>query len=264
MISLKLFIRLSISIRELKVLLAVKKGVTWILENRSSGWTTTRDTLYASWAIGEAGKILWKAQLTDIIVSINDEVHKKFHYNPEADPIQALDTLYQMREIYLDNFKKQGSYKLSVTSSNLETNVAFEIKKYYDRERGKEEVAPTTSIECNWPSKNLKVGQTTKITVNVKPHVSTVNALMVEIPVPAGFLYDINSITSDLTWRCEYNPKSKYIACFISQLSHSSNLTVPLTAKLPGAVISNPCRAFEMYRPSGAAFSTLQRITISS
>jgi len=251
---------------------AAKKGIDWILDQRSTGWTTTRDTLYASWAIGEAGQFLFKPRATEIIVSLNDEVYRTFHYDPETDPIKALDTLYQMRAIYLDKFKKPSTNKLSVTSSSLETNVSFEVKKYYDKEQIKTKTNPppppptkllNTVIESVWSSRSYKVGQSTIVTVNIKPK-EQLNALMVEIPVPAGFSYDLSSIRSETKWRYEFNPNLKQIACFVSSLSKKSTITVPLNAKLPGIVMANPCRAFEMYRPDGVAFSAVHNITINS
>jgi len=148
---------------------AVQRGLDWILERRYGGWNSTRDTLYSSWAIGEVAHLLWKSKSTNITLLINDKVYCTYNYDP-SDPIKALDTLYQMREIHID-IKNSGINTISVNSSNMETNISFKEKKFYLSPCISDIIehlqSATTLISCGWPKHSVKVGDVVFLKISI-------------------------------------------------------------------------------------------------
>jgi len=243
------------------VIKAVSKAMNYILnQRRASGWISTRDTLYASWAIGEAGKILWKPKSSVVTIIINESIFRSFSYDPSE--VNSLDMLYQMREVFAD-ILNHGNNVIAVKSSGIEANIMFEIKKYY-AEGVWQSLKAKTDITADWDQHQYKVGQDACLTVNVSPK-EKLDALMVEIPIPAGFLLvTLSDISpSGKEWHKEWNENSKKIACFISKLEDGTDITVKLTALLPGKMIANPCRAFEMYHPDDVAVSAMRTLEIT-
>jgi len=193
---------------------------------------------------------------TEVCISVNGTIFRSLVYDP-SNEVSAIDSIYQMREIFVDNLK-QGKNIIELQSSNLEANMMFEVKKYYLEDVVKKELQQLAAINASWDQRQYKTGQVAHLVVNVDPKDGNeLDALMVEIPIPAGFsLAAISDVTpSDSNWHKEWNENSKKIACFVSKLQSSVSIQVKLTASLPGKILSNPCRAFEMYHPDGVAVS---------
>jgi hypothetical protein len=115
-----------------ELLQLLSKGIQFLMNTRtSSGWYTTSDTLWASFAASEISKLLPPQPPYDAIltVSLNNILVREIPFTSENLYYKVFD----LRKIHVDKLK-QGQNDLAIQLSGTgssTSNIAVEVKKWY-------------------------------------------------------------------------------------------------------------------------------------
>ena len=174
--------------------------------------------MYASWAIGEAGAVIWTGLPDDswVKLSFNDKLIKEVKLNNKTQSkVEVLSKLCELRETFVDEIEtKQGKndneMKVEVSNNGVKAQVIFESRKYYEvpnssnqtlQEKTKEtDLKRIGTVEAQWNQSSYKVGEKAWLDVYFKPNTVSseeeeeaeekLQAVMMEIGIPAGMEID--------------------------------------------------------------------------
>lgn len=235
-----------------------QSGSNYLLNTRtSSGWFTTRDTLWACLALGEIAKKLKQGGMDGALeVSLNGKVVTKVNVTPE----NRYYKIYDLRNIFLDQFQKgSNSVSLKLNGSGA-GHVVLELRKWFAE---KERTIAPVEVKTTVPDQ-----ATTKSPVILDISVTSeepVEAVMLEQPIPSGF--EVPEKTLDelrlVTGVDHVEVNSNKLAMFFTTLS-TAQFKVGLVPTLAGKVQVDGIHIMPMYQPEQTTTGKTHWITVTN
>ncbi|MHA2362418.1 MAG: alpha-2-macroglobulin family protein [Candidatus Hodarchaeales archaeon] len=220
-----------------------ESGTNFLLNTRtSSGWFTTRDTLWACMALGEIASKLNQGGVDGTLhVKLNGELIKSVDITPENKYYR----IYDLRNIFLDQFV-HGDNKVELSLEGAGAgHVVLELRKWY----------ATKTREVAEVKINQKVQTTHKINnpINIDYTLESkdpLEAVIIEQPIPAGC--EVPDETLEKLRKVEgvnhVEINNNKVAFFFTELKDST-FRIDLIPSLSGKIQLDGLRVMPMYQP---------------
>ena len=245
---------------------SLEKGLNFILSKRTgAGFSSTRDTLFACWAVSIVAPALKSGNLeSEFSVVVGDNVVRTFVLKPGAK--DEVETLFEMAHMTVPLTKDSGPVKVMRTSGKCNASVVVEVKRYFFQNELQSVIAANQShlrgsgsfgVLSSELAKTTgyHLGETGSISASFVPS-EDAEAVMMVIPVPGGFQAKVAEASSMFIHR-EFTDGS--IKLFANKLEKGQSYKTRVTFQTtnPGIFTVNPPSIFEMYDPSKTAQASI-------
>ncbi|MHA2297045.1 MAG: alpha-2-macroglobulin family protein [Candidatus Hodarchaeales archaeon] len=243
-------------IMKVEILELFQSGSNYLLNTRtSSGWFTTRDTLWACLALGEiASQMKTGAVKATFKVSLNGQLVKAIEITPE----NRYYRIYDLRNIFLDELVK-GENKVDVELEGEGAgHLVLEVRKWYaDRPR---EVTPV-EIEQQI-TENLIIEEPLEIKYDLRSP-ETLEAVLLEQPIPTGCKVpeELLDRLQELEGVSHVEINKNKVAIFFDVFK-DTNFEILFIPTLSGKIQLDGIRIMPMYNPEITTTSQIRWIEI--
>ncbi|MHA1983513.1 MAG: hypothetical protein ACW967_04085, partial [Candidatus Hodarchaeales archaeon] len=218
-------------------------GANYLLNTRSSsGWFTTRDTLWATLALGEiSSKMEQNSVDGTLVVKLNGEVIASEFINKENKYYK----IYDVRNIFLDKLTT-GSNRVEIYLEGEGTgHIVLEMRKWYS-EKPKEDLSIT--MNQNLPDL-ISQGDDFTLTYKISS-LYPLEAIMLEQPIPTGCELDEKSLINlrSISGVDYVEVNNNLISIFLTELKNV-DLEYIFNPKMFGNIQVNGLRVMPMYQP---------------
>ncbi len=233
---------------------SARQALAWLAEQKSPNgtWYSTQATVLALKALLEGtGKALGGDGARRVVVRV------------DGRPVQtvniAADKAEVMATVDLRTFLTAGKHVVVALTEETATGAGYQVTLRYHQPGTAAKGA--FDLALDYPAAPVLVGQSVPVKARLAlPHAGTAPMVMLELPVPAGFVLD-----ADMTTQLEglvrdkkiarYQVQAGWVVVYLTELRQTAafEMTYRLRAVTPAQVVARGARAYEYYNPDRQA-----------